>query len=235
MVDFHSHILPGIDDGSRDIEQTIQMLRIAGKQQVTDMVATSHFYADTDSITGFLEKRQEAVKQVEMYIKDEEGFPRIHVGAEVYYFSGISEARMLPDLCIGDSSLIMIEMPFAQWTKEMYEDIKNIIERRKLTVILAHVERYYAYQKRKKIWKQMLKLPVYFQINAGNLLNKKKKKVCFSLIKSGLPVLIGSDCHGVHHRSPNMMAGKDIIINALGTEAWDSIEKIEKRILQNNE
>ena len=65
MIDFHTHILPGIDDGSRDIVQTKELLRQAHRQGIHQILATPHFYADRDSAGHFLRKRKESLEIVQ--------------------------------------------------------------------------------------------------------------------------------------------------------------------------
>ena len=66
-----------------------------------------------------------------------------YLGAEAYYFGGIGKAEMVKKLCIRDTDLFLLEMPFCQWTREMLDDIKGLIQAQKVTVILAHIERYF--------------------------------------------------------------------------------------------
>ena len=75
-------------------------------------------------------------------------------------------------------------------------------------MILAHVERYSSYQKNKDIWEEILDLPLTIQLNAGEILQFGKKKLCRELLNSGIPVLLGSDCHNTGRRAPNMLKGK---------------------------
>ena len=65
MIDFHNHILPGIDDGSRDSEMSLAMLRMEREQGVTEIVFTPHFYAQEDSVTHFIKKREHSVSRLE--------------------------------------------------------------------------------------------------------------------------------------------------------------------------
>ena len=58
----------------------------------------------------------------------------------------------------------MVELPFRQWDEEVLRDVEELMEKQNVSVMLAHIERFYAYQKRKKIWKEVLDLPVYFRL-----------------------------------------------------------------------
>lgn len=62
MIDFHSHILPGVDDGSKNVEMSLEMLRASAAQGVTDICLTPHFYAERNTPEKFLEKRRRAAE-----------------------------------------------------------------------------------------------------------------------------------------------------------------------------
>ena len=100
MIDFHTHILPGIDDGSRDIEMTAKMLEMEREQGVTYIYATPHFYAHRRSVQSFLDRREGALLQVRELLARHPELPEISAGAEVYYFTGMGRAEQLPELCI---------------------------------------------------------------------------------------------------------------------------------------
>ena len=115
MIDFHSHILPGIDDGSKDVAESLAMLSALKEQGVDTVVATPHFYANHHSVEEFLRRRQKAMDRLSAELS--EGAPTIVLGAEVRYYEGISHLQNLESLCIGDSKLLLLEMPFYKWTE----------------------------------------------------------------------------------------------------------------------
>ena len=69
----------------------------------------------------------------------------------------------------------MVELPFRQWDEEVLRDVEELMEKQNVSVMLAHIERFYACQKRKKIWKEVLDLPVIFQVNAEFFDGRKKR------------------------------------------------------------
>ncbi len=237
MIDFHSHILPSIDDGSSGLEETARMLVLMQEQGVSCVMATPHFYAERMSFKHFLERRTEAFQKVQNWREANlhTPIPEIRVGAEVYYFPGVGKADMLPRLCLEGTDIVLLELPFVQWTEKMLEDITDIMKRQKLKVMLAHVERYYEFQKKKTVWDAVMDLPVYIQINAGSLKNRKKRKLELSIIQSGKPVVMGSDCHNMEHRLPNLPEGRGILRDKLGEEALQHMDELGKRVLAEHE
>ncbi len=224
MIDFHTHILPAIDDGSRDIEQTKELLRQAHEQGIHHILATPHFYADRDSAGRFLKKREESFDEVKKLREKEEWIPEIRTAAEVYYFPGIGKADVLPKLCMEGSRLLLLELPFAQWTNGMYRDVEDIIDKQKLIVMLAHVERYYEFQKDKRTWRDMFELPVYAQINAGSFLRHGKRSFGLKFIKAGHRVILGSYCHNPEIRPSNLGVGREVISKKLGDGVLEEID-----------
>ena len=150
MIDFHTHILPGLDDGSQDIAMTEAMLLEEKRQGVNLVVATPHFYANQMSIDGFLKNRAEALDKMERVRETSDvSLPRVIAGAEVYYFQGLGRAEAIGRLCVGETRTILVELPFTQWDEEMIRDIEALSERQNLNVVLAHIERYFSFQKDK--------------------------------------------------------------------------------------
>lgn len=232
MIDFHSHILPYVDDGSRDVAMTLSMCRILFAQGIHRMAATPHFYASRDSIEHFLSRRRESLERVHraMQKTGTGDFPHLFPGAEVYYFPGIGRAAMLPKLCMAGSSVLLLEMPFCQWTDGMYQDILAMHQRQGLTVILAHIERYVKYQRDTGIWDKVMDLAhVYPQINAGAFLDRKKRRFCLSFLEQS-DVLLGTDCHNLTDRKPNMEAGQDRIRKKLGGQRLDALDEFGERM-----
>lgn len=230
MIDFHSHILPNIDDGSRGLEESLHMLQKEAKDGVTDVVVTPHYYADRYSLDRFMERRNKSLEALKSHLTEE--FPSIHIGAEVFYFPDMGEASMLSRLCIDDTQTLLLELPFVQWTSKMIKDVDKILRNQQLNVILAHIERYYEFQKDKNAYYEMLELPVVGQINAGPLLKRSKRKLVLNLLNDGCASVMGSDCHNMDKRPPNLLEGRKIIEHKLGAKMLEHIDSVGTQILK---
>lgn len=235
MIDFHTHILPGIDDGSKNMDMTRTMLYLEKEQGVNEIIATPHFYASEMSVGHFVRRRNHSLNKVikRIYEKEDTRLPAITCGAEVYYFPGMGKSDLFP-LCIEGTDLILLEMPFAQWTKDVYNDINRIIRYQRLTVILAHVERFYKFQRNKDIWNNIFELPVIAQFNAGCFKSFSKRRLAARFIKSGYPVVLGSDCHNVSGRYPNLAEGRSVLGKKLGDQILDDIDLFGERLLRDH-
>lgn len=239
LIDFHTHILPGIDDGSQDISMTEIMLREEMRQGVNLVAATPHFYADQISIDGFLDRRAQAQAQTERLIQEADTpLPAVIDGAEVYYFPGMGHAQEISRLCIGETNTILVELPFEQWDSDVLRDVEALITRQKLNVVLAHVERYIGFQKDKSVWNRMLALPLTPQINAGSFRKSsglfhsdKKRKFCLDFLQAFPRTIVGSDCHNLENRPPNLAFAMEEIGNALCAESLQSIDAAVRKVL----
>ena len=240
MIDFHTHILPGIDDGSQDESMTREMLFEESRQGVVSVVATPHFYADQMSVDGFLKNRSAALDKTErIRLEAEKPVPEIIAGAEVYYFYGIGRAAEVSRLCINGTQVLLLEMPFEQWTDDVYKDVENLISRQKLTIVLAHIERYVRFQKKMDVWERIMELPLHMQINAGSFVNKgrflrpdRKWKFCMDFLQKHPDILhMGSDCHNMTSRRPNLLKGREAVAARLGEKALERIDVSTAQLL----
>ena len=203
ICDLHSHILPGMDDGSLDAEMSLNMLRAAGRQGVWQIAATPHYYP-VESVSDFLARRCAAEKALREAINTSgEQLPRVVVGAEVAYRPGIGYEEDLHRLCIGGTEYLLLELPFAPWGSEVVRDICNMACARGITPILAHLERYLKFQKKKTL-ENVLAQGVLVQMNAEALLERRTRTKALKMLKSGNVHLLGSDCHNMTTRKPNL-------------------------------
>lgn len=230
-IDFHSHILPGIDDGSASVEQSIAMLRLEAEQGIIHVVATPHFYARHNTLDRFLMKRDRAEVQLREAMTKYDGMPEISVGAEVYFFRGISESDLLPQLTIGGKSCILIEMPGPPWKDEMFRELELIWHRWGITPVIAHVDRYISPFRTYGIPQRLTQLPVMVQANAGFFLNKGTQRMALRMLKQDQIHLLGSDCHNLNDRKPNLGEAMQQIEHRLGPEVLEQIGRCGRALL----
>lgn len=231
VIDFHSHILPSIDDGSKDLDTSRVMLRKSSEQGIDLMVATPHFYTVKDKIDRFLEQRQEAYDRLMEELP--EGSPEIIPGAEVAFFRGISRAENLDKLTVQGTDLLLIEMPFSSWSDSDISEVEWLTRNTKFRIMLAHLERYMAIPENRRGIERILELPVIVQVNAGGLLEWKKRGKILKLLRRSEMCVLGSDCHGLHHRPPNLSEGREVLEKKLGTDFLERIDIEGSELLRN--
>ena len=232
VIDFHSHILPGIDDGSKSVEESLQMLRMMAKQGIAHVVATPHFYPQYDTPERFLRRRAEAEALLREAMAGESGLPALSIGAEVYYFSGMSDSDAIRELTIDKNRCILVEMPRAPWTEVMYRELEALYVKRGLTPVVAHVDRYISRFHTHGIPKRLENLPVLVQANAEFFLERSTASMALRMLKKGRIHLLGSDCHNLTDRSPDLGAALELIRQRLGPDVLKHIRFHEQLALE---
>lgn len=215
MIDWHSHILPGIDDGSRDVSESLAMLRILRDQGVDTVISTSHFYADDQSVDTFLEKRNKAFEMLRMQLPKD--FPKIVMGAEVLYYEGISRLSDLKKLCIEGTKLLLLEMPASRWTEYTVRELVELSTLKRITVVLAHVERYMRFQSADTM-RRLYSCGILMQVNASFLSELSSRNKAIRLLRNGEIHFIGSDCHNLTSRPPKIGRSFEYVEKRLGHE-----------------
>lgn len=212
MVDFHSHILPGIDDGSASVEESMNMLQMLRDQGVTLVAATPHFDANAVSVERFVHQRQEALASLPSV---REGLPEIRLGAEVLYYSGITRWENLEALCLEGTRVMLLEMPLARWTTSVVREVLTLSNTLGITVVLAHVERYLKLQ-RPGVIEELLHHGIYMQANASFFTERKTRRKALKMLAGQQIHLLGSDCHGVTLRPARIGEAVEVIRKRLG-------------------
>ena len=233
-IDFHSHILPNIDDGSKSVEESLAMLQEMKRQGIDTVLATPHFYADRNRIDRFLYRRAKAWDKLQNAIEKERltGLPKIRLAAEVAYFMGISTADEIEKLRIQGTDLLLLEMPYKRWTRAEVEEVQNMVSRNPLTIILAHLERFLAISSNRRYIEDFLVLPIYVQINAESLLHWKTRGKTLKLLQKKGIGLLGSDCHGIEKRTPNLEEGRKVVEKKLGLGFLERMDEMGEKLLE---
>ena len=200
-LDIHSHILPGIDDGSKSMDMTIQMLMQAYEEGVRYMMATPHFYP------GHKNAEQSYVEQVfsEVCEEAERLFPdmTLCLGNEIYYKDEVIELleKKLIQTMNG-TRYVLVEFNVGMEYKKIAQAVRKFTMKGYYP-ILAHVERYAALYKRVDLVEELIHMGAYIQINAETLMGgvfDGYRKYCMKLIAEGNVHFLGSDCHNTDER-----------------------------------
>lgn len=193
MIDFHTHLLPGIDDGSRSIEETQVILEGQARIGLKTAVATPHFYPDHD-VETFVQLRQEAKDKIEEGLKAT-GI-NLRLGAEVLLSVDTWKLEGLEALCIEGTNYILIELPYTHWSDWVYTSIQKLIDNKRLIPILAHVERYEVVDENPNCLIPFIEMGCLLQMNAKSLHPQStRRKLSNKLVKHKFIHLLGSDVH----------------------------------------
>ncbi len=215
-LDLHSHILPGVDDGSKDWEMTMQMLQMIYDQGVRHIVATPHNYPgqkkqDNEKIRALAEEVNQRAKQIASDFE-------VLCGNEVLYRRGIpQEIEDNHVLTLADSRYLLVEFYPDERYDDVYQGLRELIESGYRPVI-AHMERVHAlFEKEENIW-EVIKLGALVQVNTkslmGGLFDRRSARLR-KYMENGMIHFLGSDCHNTAERAPLME---------------DCIEKLRKKL-----
>lgn len=208
MVDIHTHILPGIDDGSIDDAMTLNMLRMAEQDGTRTMVATPHYYYPRYIPT------QEEVEQKVNYVNQlsqkhgikVEVLPGREIMLDNYTLQDIKQGLMGS---INNTQYLLVELSMDEW-KPYYLDLMYELQLMGYILIIAHPERYPYVQEDITMLNPLIKEGALFQMNAASItgLNGKKiQRVAKELIRQGAIQLIASDSHSDRLRNPKIQQG----------------------------
>lgn len=219
MIDIHTHILPSIDDGSKDLEMSIKMLEKAKSIGVTHLILTPHaifgssFYKDKETLKRAFREFYDKVEYIGI---------KLYLGSEIYYSEKNYRNLLNGDLVtFNNSKYCLIEYPMHEET-DIEETLYNI-NVKGYKPILAHPERY-KFLDYSKV--RLIKKSAKIQINSTSILGlhgKKIKKFAFELMKLNLVDYVSSDCHNLEDRNVNLDEAYKIVSKKFGSEYAEKI------------
>ena len=199
FIDFHSHFLPGIDDGAKTTSIGCEMAHESFKQGTEYLVATPHFYFDDSiSIDEAIINRDNALDKIICYSQDNNiQIPKIIKGFEVAYDKSLLLMDSLDKFCIDNTNHILLELPYNNWSSTLTEEIYEL-SISGYNVILAHIERYLAIEGVRVL--DLVDLDVKFQISCSVPIKGEDRKFLSYLIKNGRCCVMGTDMHNMDTR-----------------------------------
>jgi protein-tyrosine phosphatase len=229
-IDFHSHILPEMDDGAESVAESLKLLEVLKNDKVDVVVATPHLYLHRDSVDRFLERREVSVRKLSEATKDRD-LPQVIIGAEVYFANALNDLP-LHKLCIGDTNYVMIELPYNSFSRTFLNSFTDFISCCTQNIILAHIERYFDYNQAEYMH-EIMSHDVLSQINCDSFESFKSKKLLLKLIRSGAVHLLGTDLHSVDRRPPVFGKAEQLIRRKVSNKAFEDMMTTAEGILFN--
>lgn len=226
LVDVHSHILPGIDDGSPDVETSLKMIEALQSQGARTIVLTPHYYSDSISYEDFVARRDNALHLLEKSLPP--GSPKLIPAAEVYITKYLLNNSNLDALKIGNTNYALIEHPFScDFSQKTYDRLLSLNYDYGIKPILAHIERYPAFMDDGDLLDSYIEMGCIAQVNISSFVNSSRslRKKLFKYLESGRIHLIGTDCHNLSYRKPDFETGVNAIIKKCGAEAVEVLER----------
>lgn len=214
-TDIHCHILPGIDDGARNVEVSVDLIRQQRNDGVENIVFTPHFCSDRITVEEFTEHRTAALDKLCAVPEFKDMDINVKLGAEVYYTVDIPLLD-LEKLCFEKTNYILIELPTQARPHGMKRTFANVVNSG-FTPIIAHVERYSYMLSDPSLLYDMIELGCLAQINAEAVLKKTKLTPMINyFIRHGLVHTMCTDCHSPHRRPANLRDGLKELERMLG-------------------
>jgi protein-tyrosine phosphatase len=233
MIDLHSHVLPNLDDGAKDLAEAVRMCHIAEQDGIKILAATPHFRPtvydnNQENILPAVDRLQEEIDRKGISLRIVPGVD-IRVSPEVIPF-----LEQNPRLLFGGRYALM-EFP-AQCIPPSIEDFFFRMRLKGFTPIITHPERNGDVQNDPKMLEAMVDKGALVQVTAMSLtgdFGDQVRATAFRLVKSGLAHVVASDAHSPRHRRPVLSKALRAVENLIGPErARMMVEEIPRKILQ---
>ena len=234
MIDFHSHIIPNIDDGSSSLEESINLIKEAGKTGFTAIISTSHY------IEGYYDYNQEERKKYLENLYNAENNDKnvkLYLGSEIYITEDMFELiEQEKASTINNSRYILFELPMNSKTFLAKEIVYRAIEKGYLPII-AHPERYTYVQEDINYARELSNMGALFQSNYGSIIGmygNHAKKTIYKLLEDDLIQFLGSDVHRegqIYNKVPKILKKLEKVISKKKIEELTQINA--EKVLNN--
>ena len=235
MIDFHTHIIPNIDDGSRNIEETISLIKEAKEAGFEGVVLTSHYienYYETD-----VPERDMWVKAISDNLRNKGIETDLYLANEIYMSENMMDLLINRKAStINNSSYVLFEMPLNTEPMNLYDVIYSLQEN-KLIPVLAHPERYSFIQKEPELVYDLIEKGVLMQANYGSILGQygeKAEMIVRKFFENNMIHFLGSDVHRQNTIYKMIPQALDEIRAIIGDEKLEELTTENPKLALNN-
>lgn len=236
MIDFHSHIIPGVDDGAKSEEMALAMIKMAAASGTEKIVATPHYVRGRFQVSR-AEIRKE-LKKLKALVKDKDIPVEIYEGQEVYYRDNILQYYLEGEIgTIADTRYMLVELPMKEFDVEKVINSFYELQLKGIVIILAHPERYIEFIKKPSLINKFIDEGFLFQLNTGSIsgeFGKAVKKTAEIFLHHDVYSVIGSDGHRLKGRNTDMTEGVKAI-DLINPELNEVFKDNGEKILRNEE
>lgn len=228
MIDIHCHILPGVDDGARDVTESVQMAGIAFEEGIRCIAATPHYHPFRNNHERFLERRGKALHVLNKALQNYDIPVKILSGAEIRLCYELHKLKGLESLCIEGTRALLIECTSATLPVWFHSELSNL-KNEGFIPILAHAEFVSYFDRHLEVLKQYVDEGLLIQVNSMSItapFYKSYRRLSKKILKNGLAHFIATDAHNVDLRAPKI---KNALIKAksfTGGELYNMAEII---------
>ena len=235
MIDFHSHILPNIDDGSKSVEETFELLKEAKQAGFDEIISTSHYMEEYYEVN--VAEREAWVDAISKNMHRVDLDLKLYLGSEIYITDNI--VKLLEEgkaSSINNSNYVLFELPLNSKPMNLYDVVYEMLENR-IVPVLAHPERYLFVQKEPEIIYELIQKGVLMQANYGSILGRYGEKAALivqKLLENNMIHFLGSDVHKTNTIYPQVPEALRIIKIIVGEDKLRELTEINpKLVLQN--
>ncbi|MGN1303213.1 MAG: tyrosine-protein phosphatase [Clostridia bacterium] len=235
MIDFHTHIIPNIDDGSRSVEETFNLIKEAKEAGFEGIILTSHYienYYETDA-----PERDVWVKAISDSLKSKGIETNLYIGNEIYISENIMELLINRKAStINNTSYVLFEMPLNAEPMNLYDVIYSLQEN-KLVPVLAHPERYSFVQKEPELIYDLIQKGVLMQANYGSILGQygeNAKMIVKKFLENDMIHFLGSDVHRQNSIYKKIPQALEEIRKIIGEEKLEKLTTTNPKLALEN-
>lgn len=211
MIDIHSHLLYGVDDGSETLEDSIELLKKAQSDGITDIILTPHYIRNGE----YRLKAKDIIKRYHDFIKEVKDYTDInlYIGNELYIHSELDNMILMKDiLSLNNSKYVLVEFPFREY-KDDYDEYLYNLDTLGYKIIIAHPERYKYVKDDKNFVRRWTDCGYLLQVNQNSLNKNDTRHMIYDWVAKGYVYFIASDTHNEYRPCILSDAYKNIVKN----------------------
>lgn len=235
MIDFHSHILPGVDDGSKSVEETFELLKEAKEAGFDAVISTSHYMEEYYEVN--VAEREVWIKAISENLYKKNIDLKLYLGNEIYITQNIINLLETGKATsINNTNYVLFEFPLNSKPMNMYDIIYDMLEY-KLIPVLAHPERYSFIQKEPELVYDLIQKGVLMQSNYGSIIGlygEKAQLIARRLLENDMVHFLGSDVHKKNSIYPRISEALSELRIIIGEDKLEEITTINPSLVLEN-
>jgi protein-tyrosine phosphatase len=240
MIDLHCHILPGLDDGPAEFEESLRMAKLAANDGITTIVATPHLLEIRPRLVeSYINQAAAAADQLNRLLKKEQLPLTVKLGFEAALSPELPElaAQFSAVTIEGLRKYMLVELPSSQFPLYAEETFFRL-QAQGICPIVAHPERNSALQREPEILESLVERGLLAQATASSFLGvsgRKAQRALENWCRKGYIQIVGSDAHSSDHRPPVLSSARKVLTQLVGKERADWIGEVPARVLAGKE